>query len=65
MPKCDFKKVAKKLSCMGVSCNFSARFQNTFSYEHLWRAASAFHLLFDSTEVFSKSKIFYIKGSLI
>ena len=34
MPKCDFTKVPK------FSCKFAAYLQNTFSSEHLWRAAS-------------------------
>ena len=44
MPKCDFNKVAKQLywnhtSAWVFSCKFAAYFQNTFSQEHLWRAA--------------------------
>ena len=48
MPKCNFNKVAKLQSnfieimrwygCSPVK--FGAYFQNTFSQEHLWRAAS-------------------------
>ena len=34
MPKCDFNKVAL------LSCKFAAYFQNTFSKEQLWTAAS-------------------------
>ena len=46
MPKYDFNKVAKQLywkrtSTWVFSCKFAAYFQNTFSQEHLWRAASA------------------------
>ena len=46
MPKCDFNKVAKQLcwnhtSACVFSCKFAAYFQNTFSQEHLWMAASA------------------------
>ena len=37
MPKCDFNKVALWV----FSCKFAAYFQNTFSKEHLWVAASA------------------------
>ena len=45
MPKCDFSKVALQLywnrTSTGVfSCKFAAYFQNTFSQEHLWVAAS-------------------------
>ena len=45
MPKCDFNKVAKKLywnptSALMFSCTFAAYFQNTFSQEHHWMAAS-------------------------
>ena len=45
MPKCDFNKVAKELywnltSTWAFSCKYAAYFQNTFSSEHLWRAAS-------------------------
>ena len=36
MPKCDFNKVAKQV----FSCKFAVYFQNTFSSEHLWTAAS-------------------------
>ena len=37
MPKCDFNKVAK---AWVFSCKFAAYFQNSFSQEHLWVAAS-------------------------
>ena len=45
MPKCDLNKVAKQLylnrtSAWVFSCKFAAYFQNTFSMEHLWVAAS-------------------------
>ena len=44
-PKCDFDKFAKKLywkhTSAWVFCKFAAYYQNTFSQEHLWRAASA------------------------
>ena len=44
-PKSDFNKVAKQLywshtSAWVFSCKFAAYFQNTFSWEHLWVAAS-------------------------
>ena len=46
MPKCDFKKIAKKLfwyqtSAWVLSCKFAAYFQNTFPSEHLWTTAYA------------------------
>ena len=46
MPKCDFNKVALQLywNCTLAwvfSCKFSAYFQNTFSTQHPWMAASA------------------------
>ena len=45
MPRWDFNKVAKQLywnrtSAWVFSCKFAAYFQNIFSQEHLWRAAS-------------------------
>ena len=45
IPKCDFNKVAKELYwnhtlAWVFSCKFNAYFQNIFSLEHLWRAAS-------------------------
>ena len=45
MPKCDFNKVASQLywnhiSAWLFSCKFAAYFQNVFSSEHLWSAAS-------------------------
>ena len=45
MPKCDFNSVALQLywnrtSTCVFSCKFAAYFQNTFSYVHLWTAAS-------------------------
>ena len=45
MSKCDFNKVANQLywnrtSVWVFSCKFVAYFQNTFSLEHIWRAAS-------------------------
>ena len=44
MSKCDFNKVAKQLYwnriLARVFCKFVVNFQNTFSEEHLFRAAS-------------------------
>ena len=45
MPKCDINKVARQLygnhtSTWVFSCKFATYFQNTFSQEHRWRAAS-------------------------
>ena len=45
MPKCDFYKLTKQrywnhTLAWVFSCKFAAYFQNTFSKEHLWRAAS-------------------------
>ena len=45
IPKYDFNKVAKQFyinhnSVWMFSCKLAACFQNTFSWEHLWRAAS-------------------------
>ena len=45
MPKCDFSKVALQLYgnrtlAWVLSCKFAAYFQDTFSYKHLWTAAS-------------------------
>ena len=45
MPKCDLNKVVKQLYLNRTvvwvfSCKFAAYFQNTFSQEHLWMAAS-------------------------
>ena len=42
MPKCNFSKDAKQLM---FSCTFVAYFQNNFSQEHLWVAASEYILL--------------------
>ena len=41
MTKCDFNNAASQLV---FSCNFAAYFQNTFSQEHIWRAASEMHV---------------------
>ena len=46
MLKCDFNKVALQIyqnhaSVWVFSCKFAAYFQNTFSEEHPWAAASA------------------------
>ena len=45
MLKCGFNKVAlqlywNRISAWVSSCKFPAYFQNTFSYEHFWMAAS-------------------------
>ena len=45
LPKCNFNKVAKQLyynntSARVFSFKFASYFQNTFSWEHLWMAAS-------------------------
>ena len=45
MPKCGFNKVALQLywnrsSAWVFTGKFALYFQNTFSFEHLWRAAS-------------------------
>ena len=45
MPKCDFNKVAKQrywnhTSAWVFSCKFATYFQNTFSSEQPWMAAS-------------------------
>ena len=47
MPKCDFKKQLywNYLSAWMFSCKFAAYFQNIFSSEHLWSAASLMSLL--------------------
>ena len=45
-PKCNFNKIALQLYWNRTltwvfSCKFAACFQNSFSQEHLWMAASA------------------------
>ena len=45
MPKCDFNKIAKQLYwnltlTWVFFYKFTAYFQNAFSQEHIWRAAS-------------------------
>ena len=47
MPKCDFNKIALQLywnrtSSYVFCCKFAACFQDTFSEEHFWMAASNF-----------------------
>ena len=43
MPKCDFKATLLKSHFgMGVLCKFAAYFENTFSQEQFWRAATVF-----------------------
>ena len=49
MPKCDFIKVAlqfywNRTPAWVFSCRFAVFFQDTFSKEHLWVAASVFYL---------------------
>ena len=39
-PKCHFNKVANRTSACVFSCKFTAYFQDTFSTEYLWMAAS-------------------------
>ena len=56
MPKCDLNKVAKQLywnrtSAWVFSCKFAAYFQNTFLFEHLWRAASFQYFFLSLTNV--------------
>ena len=51
MPKCDFNKVVLHLywnhtSAWVFSCKFAAYFQNTFSWEHFWMAASEYLSVF-------------------
>ena len=57
MPKCDFNKVAQHLywNHRVFSCKFAAYFQNTFSWEHLWRAA------FEEFFTFSFFNYFYMQ----
>ena len=50
MRKCDFIKVAKQLywhhtAVWVFSCKFAWYFQSTFSWEHIWRAASGLFFL--------------------
>ena len=40
MPQIYKATLLKSHFGMGVICKFAADFQNTFSYEHLWVAAS-------------------------
>ena len=41
MSRCDFNKLQSKSHLVTMfSCKFAAYFQNTFSKEHLWVAAS-------------------------
>ena len=61
MPKCDFNKVTqatllKSRSAWLFSSKFAAYFQNTFSLENLWTAASAWCCRYVS--VFIRSLIF-------
>ena len=50
MPTSDFNKVAEQVywnrtSAWMFSCKFAAYFQNVFSKEHVWVAASEFNSL--------------------
>ena len=50
MPKCNVSKVALQLywnctSAWVFSCKFASYFQNTFSLEHLWTAASVMMII--------------------
>ena len=60
MPKCDFNIVAKQhywnhTPAWVFSCKFAACFQNTFSEEQIWVAASAFCVNFMEIHSFRKS----------
>ena len=62
MSKCDFSKVALQLywnhiSVWVFSCHFAGYFQNTFSEEHFWVAASD-----NSTVMFFNILLFCLKG---
>ena len=52
MQKCDFNKIAMQLYCNHISawvtsCRFVADLQNTFSEDHIWRAATVYlYLIF-------------------
>ena len=48
MPKCDFSKVSKQVywnhtSAWVLSCKFATYFQNTFSWDQTFTAASGYH----------------------
>ena len=63
MPKCDFIKVALQLywnrtSAWVFSSKFVAYFQNSFSLEHLWMAASQ-NYLFENMLRSSLAKLFW------
>ena len=65
MPKRDFIKVAKQFywnhtSALVLSCRSAAYFQNTFSYEDLWTAASEMYLE-QGVFLFSKMLSFFLK----
>ena len=62
MPKCDFSKVVKQLygnrtSVWLFSYKLVAYFQNTFSWQHLWVAASEFYMnnKFHTIKIFSEN----------
>ena len=57
---CDFNKIASQLywnrtSAWVFPCKFAEYFQNTFSYEHLWMAASE-HIQFHKISPFAYVK---------
>ena len=56
MSKCDFNKVQKQLywNRTSASCKFAAYFQNTFSKEHLWSAASEYYFINLETKLKTK-----------
>ena len=56
MSKCDFNKVQKQLywNRTSASCKFAAYFQNTFSKEHLWSAASEYYFINLKTKLKTK-----------
>ena len=74
VPKSNLNEVALQLylsrtSVWLFSCKFAAYFQNTFSMEHLWVAASEWNRLFklNRYKVFTKKKkkIENIENSLV
>ena len=44
MLMCEPQQNRSRTSAWVFSCQFGAYFRNTFSKEHLWRAASEFHM---------------------
>ena len=59
MPKCDFEVRNCTLTWV-FSFKFGAYFQNTFSKEHLWRAASVYILLAGKSEAYDISRKYLI-----